>query len=113
MINVDLNMLLYAAIVPILGILISRTARNKAVNVVQTSLPATFKKAYGKKDHFAGPILKKCPKCSAELPLSTLICDTCDYNFLAGAVTHRHKMLPAPAEPLDHEVSGQSLVYHT
>jgi hypothetical protein len=36
---------------------------------------------------------KCCPSCSEQVPLSTLICDACDYNFLSG---HGHKLLPAP-----------------
>ena len=40
--------------------------------------------------------LKTCPKCAGQLPLSTLVCDGCEYNFLSGGVGSRHKMLPAP-----------------
>ncbi len=36
---------------------------------------------------------KPCPSCTEQLPLSTLICDACDYNFLSG---HGNKLLPAP-----------------
>jgi hypothetical protein len=54
------------------------------------------------------PALKKCPSCTGQLPLSALMCDACDYNFLSGMVGRGHKMLPSP-KPLVHEVSKQSL----
>jgi hypothetical protein len=113
MLITGLDILLYAAILPILAILIARIARNKTGSLLKSSLPAALQKGYGKKDHFAGPALKKCPKCTEELQLSALVCDTCDYNFLAGSVTHRHKMLPAPSEPLAHDASGQTFAYRT
>ena len=43
------------------------------------------------------PALKDCPNCAEQLPLSALMCDACDYNFLA-AMPGRHKLLPAPRE---------------
>jgi hypothetical protein len=61
-------------------------------------LMARFAKQKGspfKKHH----VLKKCPKCAKQLPLPTLVCDTCDYNFLSGTVGHRHELLPLPSEP--------------
>jgi hypothetical protein len=48
--------------------------------------------------------LKKCPECAEQLSLSALLCDRCNYNFLSGSVAHRHKLLPAPSEPLAHDV---------
>lgn len=38
---------------------------------------------------------KNCPQCSERLSLSALVCDACDYNFLAGFHS-RYKLLPAP-----------------
>lgn len=113
MLITNLDIFLYAAILPTLAVLIVRIARNTAGSVLSASLLGALEKGYGKKDHFAGPALKKCPKCAEELQLSALVCDTCDYNFLAGSVTYRHKMLPAPSEPLANEVSGQTLAYRT
>ena len=55
-----------------------------------------FKKTNVKRQHAALSPLKSFPKCAEQLPLSTLLCDTCDYNFLSGTVGHRHKLLPAP-----------------
>lgn len=113
MLFAGLDIFLYAAILPILAILIARIARNKEGSLLRAPLSGALQKGYGKKDHFAGPALKKCPKCSEELQLSALFCDTCDYNFLAGSVTHRHKMLPAPGEPLAHGAPGQTFAYRT
>lgn len=56
------------------------------------------------------PALKKCPKCAEQLPLSALICDACDYNFLSGMVGQRDRLLPSP-EPLAHEMSRQISAY--
>jgi hypothetical protein len=30
------------------------------------------------------------------MPLSTLVCDACDYNFLSGSSQSRYRLLPAP-----------------
>jgi predicted amidophosphoribosyltransferase len=42
--------------------------------------------------------LKKCPNCAEQLPLSALVCDECDYNFLSGTVEYPHKLLSAPSQ---------------
>ena len=39
---------------------------------------------------------KTCPNCDDQLPLSTLVCEACDYNFLSGTFGPRHKLLPPP-----------------
>ena len=39
---------------------------------------------------------KKCPNCAEELPLSTLVCDSCEYNFLSGSIGPKYKLLPPP-----------------
>ena len=57
---------------------------------------AAFKGARAKRQDLVLSALKTCPKCAEQLPLSTLVCDTCDYNFLSRTVGHRHKLLPAP-----------------
>ena len=51
--------------------------------------------------------MKKCPNCTEQLPLSALLCEACDYNFLAGMVGHGHKLLPSP-EP---RMPAQILAY--
>lgn len=42
------------------------------------------------------PATKKCPGCEQQLPLSAIICEECDYNFLAARPDRLHSMLPAP-----------------
>jgi hypothetical protein len=42
------------------------------------------------------PAQKDCPHCAEPTPISALICDACDYNFLSGMVGTRQKALPAP-----------------
>jgi Uncharacterised protein family UPF0547 len=49
-----------------------------------------------KRQHVVLSALKKCPKCAEQLPLSTLICDACDYNFISRVVGHGHKLLASP-----------------
>jgi hypothetical protein len=55
-----------------------------------------------------GPALKPCPNCAAQLPLSAILCDTCDYNFLAERPGRGQKLLPSP-QPLTHEVPAQKI----
>ena len=38
--------------------------------------------------------LKNCPNCRAQVPLSALLCNSCDHNFLVDV--HRHKLLNPP-----------------
>jgi hypothetical protein len=49
---------------------------------------------------------KKCPHCAEPLPLSAVLCDACDYNFLSEMVGTGQKLLPSP-EPLAHEAMEQ------
>jgi uncharacterized protein UPF0547 len=46
------------------------------------------------------PAVKTCPGCAEQLPLSALLCDACDYNFLAARPGQ--KRLPSP-ESMTHE----------
>ena len=50
------------------------------------------------KEHHPGDLraFKNCPNCADPLPLSTLVCDVCEYNFLSASIGPRHKLLPAP-----------------
>jgi ribosomal protein L40E len=43
-----------------------------------------------------GPALKACPNCAEQLPLSAIICRTCDYNFLAARPGRGQNLLPSP-----------------
>jgi hypothetical protein len=85
MIAEGLNLLYFSTIALIVAFLTARIASKKD-------------RAIFKRQHF--PTLKKCPNCAEQLPLPTLVCDACDYNFLSRIVGHRHKLLPSPSEPL-------------
>jgi hypothetical protein len=76
-----LNFFLFSGIALTLALLMARIAGQKD----------------GLKGHHILP-LKKCPNCAEQLPLSALVCDECDYNFLSGTVGYRHKLLPAPSQ---------------
>lgn len=39
---------------------------------------------------------QKCSKCADQLPLSAIVRDGCEYNFLSGSVGSRYKLLAAP-----------------
>ncbi len=52
--------------------------------------------------------LKQCPNCTEQLPLSALLCEVCDYNFLSGMVGHGHRLLPAP-EPEAQDMPKRNL----
>jgi hypothetical protein len=41
-------------------------------------------------------LYKSCPNCAAQVPLPTLLCDACCYNFIASMASHRHKLLSPP-----------------
>jgi hypothetical protein len=75
-------------------ILAVRIASRKDPSFFQGFL--AFKGPRAKRQERVLSALKTCPKCAEQLPLSTLVCDTCDYNFLSRTVGHRHKLLPAP-----------------
>jgi hypothetical protein len=57
------------------------------------------------------PVLKPCPSCAQQLPLSALMCDTCDYNFLAERPGRRQVLLQPP-KPLTHETPQQIAPHH-
>lgn len=42
------------------------------------------------------PVLKQCPSCAKQLPPSAIICDKCDYNFLAERPGRGQKLLSPP-----------------
>lgn len=42
------------------------------------------------------PALKPCPNCAEQLPPSAIICEICDYNFLAERPGRGQKLLPSP-----------------
>ncbi|MSP39471.1 MAG: hypothetical protein EXR70_13370 [Deltaproteobacteria bacterium] len=46
------------------------------------------------------PSLKKCPNCAEQLPLSGVICEACDYNFLSGMVGNAKRLLAPSQTPI-------------
>jgi hypothetical protein len=48
-----------------------------------------------------GPVLKPCPNCAEQLPLSAIMCHFCDYNFLAERPGRGQNLLPPP-QPFTH-----------
>ena len=54
------------------------------------------------------PALKPCPNCAEKLPLTAVICNICDYNFLAERPGRGQTLLPAP-QPITHEVPEQQM----
>jgi hypothetical protein len=44
------------------------------------------------------PTPKKCPNCAEQAPLLALLCESCDYNFLAERPGRGQKLLPPPDE---------------
>ena len=114
MIPEGLNILHFSAIAFILVFLTARIAKRKYGSFFKSFLAGrTFTNNYitgriSERDHLLA--LKKCPNCTEQLPLSILICEACDYNFLSGMVGHGHRLLPSP-EPLAHEMRKQSFAY--
>ena len=41
-------------------------------------------------------VMKPCPSCAEQLPLSAIICRTCGYNFLAERPGRGQTLLPSP-----------------
>ena len=111
------DILYYCAIALILGFLTAKIGSKKGGTFFQwfvagalvgvIALPV----AILKKERVALLALKKCPKCAGQIPLSALVCDGCDFNFISGFAGHRHKMLPAPNEPPARDVSQQTFAY--
>lgn len=111
MIAEGLNILHFSAIALILVFLTARIAKKKYGSFFKSFIAEstlTNNCAFGR--FFERPhilALKKCPNCAEQLPLSALICDACDYNFLSRMVGRGQKLLPSPV-PMTHGVSKQS-----
>jgi hypothetical protein len=42
------------------------------------------------------PVQKQCPHCAMQLPLAAILCEGCDYNFLAERPGRGQRLLPPP-----------------
>lgn len=69
----------------------------------------TKKRASGRLFESQRNPLKPCPNCAEELPLSAIICGTCDYNFLAERPGRGQKLLSSP-KPMTGEVLERKIV---
>ena len=47
------------------------------------------------------PVMKPCPSCAEQLPLSAIICRMCGYNFLAERPGRGQTLLPSPQAMTD------------
>lgn len=112
MIAGGMDILDFSAIALMLGFLTARIVKRKhgrSFEPFQAQLTSTNNCA---SDRFFArkrtPALKPCPNCDEQLPLSALVCDTCDYNFLAARPGRGQKLLPPP-ELMTHDVPEQSI----
>ena len=90
----------YFAIAAILIYLAARIVKRKPRDRFESSLAAKSFTEYSVAERFFPaqriPTEKNCPNCAEPLPLSALICEGCDYNFLSRSVGGKHKLLAAP-----------------
>jgi uncharacterized protein UPF0547 len=92
---------LHFSLIGLILILLTMRTMTKLFGSIIKSLAAglTFAKSHFSERFFENkriPALKTCPNCAEQLPLSTLICESCDYNFLASSIVRGQKLLPAP-----------------
>lgn len=81
----------YAVILAVLGLLIGRTLAKQHL----ITFASFLRERFARRNEIPILVFKKCPQCAEQLPVSALVCDGCDHNFLAGSIL-RHKLLPAP-----------------
>jgi len=82
------------AVALILLLLVTRVVKRKTFRARGT---VTHKRASGRLfEKQRSPELKPCPNCTEQLPLSAIICNTCDYNFLAARPGRGQNLLPSP-----------------
>jgi hypothetical protein len=96
-----LEILPITAVALILVLLVTRIVKRKTFRARGTG---THKRAFGRSfERQRSRELKPCPNCTEQLPLSTIICNMCDYNFLAARPGRGQNLLPSP-QPITHEV---------
>jgi hypothetical protein len=92
--------ILYFLIAAILIYLAARIVKNNSRRRFESALAAKSFTDHSVTERFFPaqriPTEKDCPNCSEPLPLSALICEACDYNFLSRSVGGKHKLLAAP-----------------
>lgn len=102
----NLEMRLYSAIALILILLAIKTVKKSSR---LRSARAVYRPSGRRFESKRIQALKPCPHCAKELPLSAILCEACDYNFLAERPGRGQKLLPPP-EPRTHELTEQELV---
>jgi hypothetical protein len=106
MITEGLEILPITVVALILVLLVARLLKRKTF---RARGPVTNKRASSRLfNKQRSPELKPCPNCNEQLPLSAIICDICDYNFLA-ARPGRGQNLLSPPQPITHEVLKQEI----
>jgi hypothetical protein len=97
----DADILHFLAIALLLAFLTARIASRKDGSFFKWFVAGAFlgiialPVAILKRQHVLSA-LKKCPKCAEQLPISALVCDACEYNFISRIVGHGHKLLASP-----------------
>jgi ribosomal protein L40E len=105
MITEDVHILYMSAASLILVFIASRIVNKKCSSFVNS---LKLKNGLAVFERQRVSIHKQCPHCAAELPLSAIICEQCDYNFLAERPGRGQKLLPPP-EPITLELTEQTL----
>lgn len=108
MLNGILNILSLSAIAVMLVLVALRFIKRKPRDRFESFQAASSSRNAGIFERQRVPATKKCPACEAELPLATIICEGCDYNFLAARPVRSQRMLPSP-EALPEELQGQRI----
>jgi len=97
MLNGSLDILSLSAIAVIVVFLARRFLKRKKLrDCFESFQAATNTSTAGIFERHRVPATKKCPGCERQLPLAAIICEGCDYNFLAARPDRLHSMLPAP-----------------
>lgn len=90
MIAEGINILHFSAIALILVVLTARIRKKRYSSFFKSSIAGSALTDNCVSDRFFAPQRippqKNCPNCAEQLPLSALICDACDYNFLSRTV---------------------------
>ena len=110
----DYGLIQVAGIALIVALLVGRMSSRRASSFFKPRM-SKVRKAIPthlfKKKQAALSATKKCPNCTDSLPISALVCEACEYNFLSGTVGFRSKMLPPPDATPAPEEPKQRLAY--
>jgi hypothetical protein len=110
------DILHFAAMALILVLLTARIVKRKRGGFFKSSRARRTSTNKSVADRFFEnkrmPALKPCPNCAEQLPLSALVCDACDYNFLAARPERGQKLL-LPPQPMTYGVSEQRIAAGT